>query len=287
MHNELFSIGKYTVYAYGLLIGIGVISAYFSAIYRAKKIGLDSAPIDMLAIWCLLGGALGAKLLYWITQLENIIQNPALLLNVSEGFVLYGGVIGGIFTGYLYCKFKKISFIKYFDLVMPSVALAQGFGRLGCFMAGCCYGTTSNWFWGITFPAGSLAPSGVPLVPTQLISSVLDFALFFILAFYAKRKKADGQVAALYLILYGIGRFVLEFFRGDLIRGNVGTLSTSQFISLFVFAAGLVLLLAKQFGWFKFLSTTKKSGAEGNTPQVTDNKSSEQSENSKDNNELE
>ena len=133
--------------------------------------------------------------------------------------------------------------MKYFDLVMPSIALAQGFGRIGCLLAGCCYGRETDCFFSITFRHSDFAPNGVPLIPTQIYSSLLDFIHFGFLLFVAKHKKADGQVAACYLICYSIGRFILEFFRGDLERGSVGVLSTSQFISVFAAAAGAALMV--------------------------------------------
>ena len=146
--------------------------------------------------------------------------------------------------GWLYCMIKKLKFLEYFDLMMPSIALAQGFGRIGCFLAGCCYGKETSGALAITFTNSDFAPNNVPLIPTQIYSSVLDFVHFLLLLYVAKHKKTDGQVAACYLIFYSIGRFVIEFFRGDIERGSVGILSTSQFISIFTAAAGVALLTA-------------------------------------------
>lgn len=126
--------------------------------------------------------------------------------------------------------------------MIPSVALAQGFGRIGCFLAGCCYGKEAEGWLSVTFHNSDFAPNGVALVPTQIYSSILDFVHFAVLLYIARHKKAHGQVAACYMIFYSAGRFCLEFFRGDLIRGSVGSLSTSQFISIFIFAAGILLL---------------------------------------------
>ena len=142
----------------------------------------------------------------------------------------------------LYCKIKKLPFLKYFDLVMPAVALAQGFGRIGCFLAGCCYGMETDCAIGIVFTDSAFAPNGVKVLPTQLISSALDFLNFAVLIWLSNHKKGDGQVAGFYLVFYSIGRFVLEFFRGDLIRGTVGTLTTSQFISVFILIVGMILV---------------------------------------------
>lgn len=242
MYNDLFSIGPFTVHGYGLMIAIGVVAAYLVGEARAKKQNLSPDHLFNLTIWCLVGGILGAKLLYLIVELKAIIANPRLLLDVLHGFVVYGGIIGGILTGYLYCRKQKISFLDYFDLVMPSIALAQGFGRIGCLLSGCCYGKETDSAFHIVFRNSEFAPNGVPLVPTQILSSVLDFAHFFLLIFAAKHCRAKGQVGAIYLICYSIGRFVLEFFRGDM-RGSVKQLSTSQFISLFILAAGAALLI--------------------------------------------
>lgn len=243
MHNDLFSIGPLTIHGYGLMFAIGILAAYATATYRAKRLGLSADHVASLTMWSLLGGMIGAKVLYWMTQMNEIISNPKVLLQLSDGFVVYGGIIGGILAGYIYCKKKKLRFLQYFDLLIPSVALAQAFGRIGCFLAGCCYGVeTTSWF-GVVFPEGSLAPSGVSLLPIQLISSGLDFLLFAVLVLFSRIKKSEGQVAALYLILYSAGRFVLEYFRGDLIRGSVGVLSTSQFIAIFLLAIGCTMFL--------------------------------------------
>lgn len=250
MKNDLLTIGRFTIHGYGLMIGIGIIAAYASVTYRAKKKGLNPDLIDGLAIWAVAAGLLGAKILYYITELPAILADPSLLLNVADGFVVYGGIIGGIFGGYLYTRRKKVSFVQYADLVLPSVALAQGFGRIGCFLAGCCYGRETSSAFHIVFKNSQFAPNNVPLLPTQLISSGLNFLHFAVLIWIARKTKKDGVVASLYLIFYSIGRFILEFFRGDLIRGNVGVFSTSQFISLFVVVVGIACL-------YKSLKTPK------------------------------
>ena len=245
MKNELFSIGPFTVYGYGLMIAIGILAAYVTAEYRAKKHGLDPDKIFYLVIWAVVGGFAGAKVLYFLTRLKDIMENPSVLLDLADGFVVYGGIIGGIFSAMAYCKIKKMPFLKYFDLVMPSVALAQGFGRIGCFLAGCCYGRETDSALGIVFHNSSYAPNDVKLLPTQLISSGLDFLLCAVLILLDRKKKGDGQIAGAYLVLYSIGRFILEFYRGDLIRGNVGALTTSQFIAIFVAMAGVVMIAVR------------------------------------------
>jgi phosphatidylglycerol:prolipoprotein diacylglycerol transferase len=245
MHNELLKIGPFTIYGYGLMIAIGAISAYLVSEYRAKRKGMQYELIFSLFWWALGGGILGAKLLYLITQIKVILADPKVLLDVSEGFVVYGGIIGGIFGGYLFIRRHKLNFFEYFDLVMPSIALAQGFGRMGCIFAGCCYGveTKSNFF--IEFTESRYAPNNVHLVPTQPLSSALDFLNFIVLVLLSKRLKASGQVAGFYLIFYSAGRFILEFVRGDLERGTIGILSTSQFIAIFLFLIGVGIVIVR------------------------------------------
>ena len=242
-NNELLQIGPFTVYGYGLMIAIGVLVAYSVGEYRAKKQGLDPDSLFWITVSCLVGGILGAKLLFIIVEIKSIIADPSILLDVTHGFVVYGGIIGGIGVGYLYCKIKKLEFLKYFDLVMPSIAIAQGFGRVGCMFAGCCYGReTDSWFH-VVYHSSDFAPNGVALIPTQMVMAILNFAHFFILVFLIKKLvKHDGQIAGFYLVFYSIGRFFLEYLRNDP-RGNVDILSTSQFISLFILAAGVGTIL--------------------------------------------
>ena len=242
MKNELFTIGPLTVYGYGFMIAVGVFAAWLTAEYRAKKYCADTDQIFFLVLWCLVGGLLGAKLLFWITEWKEVVADPGFILRtMTDGFVVYGGIIGGIIAGWLYSRITKLNFLKYFDLMIPSVALAQGFGRIGCFLAGCCYGRETDAFWGVTFPEGSFAPAGVPLIPTQLLSSAGDFLIMAVLLIYSRHSKKTGNTGALYLLLYGIGRFLIEFLRSD-DRGTVGMLSTSQFISI-----GIVLIAVGMF----------------------------------------
>lgn len=246
MRAILFELGPIRVHGYGLMIAIGVFLAFVIAERRAPKKGLDADSIWSLGIWCAIGGFLGAKLLYVITEWKSLFAGSLTLKDILYGFVVYGGIIGGIFAGYMYCRVKKMKFLKYFDIVMPSIALAQGFGRIGCFLAGCCYGRRTDAWYGMEFNHSVYHNMiGVKVIPTQLIMSVANFAHFFLLIFIANKVyKAgkDGVVAGCYLLFYSIGRFLIEFLRDDP-RGGVGGLSTSQFISLFIFAAGVLTIL--------------------------------------------
>lgn len=268
MRSVLFSIGKLNVPGYGFMIGIGFIVALLVGEYRAKKKGLNQESVIDMAIIAILCGFLGAKLLYVIVNLQEFIEAPGSVLG-RAGFVVYGGIIAGVLCCLLYCHIKKLSFLQYFDLIIPEVAIAQGFGRIGCFLAGCCYGRHTDSAFGVIFPEGSLAPAGVKLIPTQLISAAGDILFAVILIVIsdvvfksvvygnsrndaessektASRSKKFGYVAGdigcLYLWMYGVGRFLIEFLRDDY-RGAVGALSTSQFISLFIVLGGIVLFV--------------------------------------------
>lgn len=239
MKFELFSIGNFVIHSYGMMIGIGILCCALLGTYRAKKKDMNPDAVLDLVIVGVLTGFLGAKVLYVIVEFDEFLKNPRAVLG-SEGFVVYGGIIAGVLCAMGYCRFKKLNFLDYFDLVMPSVALAQGFGRIGCFLAGCCYGRETTSALGVIFPEGGLAPAGVKLLPTQLFSSGGDFLLVILLLLYDKKAKHSGDVGAMYLLLYGVGRFVLEFFRAD-DRGTLGILSTSQAISIVIVALSLWL----------------------------------------------
>ncbi len=239
MYNDLFSIGPLTVHGYGLMIGIGSLVAVFWSQYRAKKKGLSEDVVLSLGLLVIIVGWLGAKALYTITVWRQFIAHPLQVLG-TEGFVVYGGITAGVLSALLYCRKKKADFLRYADLIMPAVAAAQGFGRIGCFLAGCCYGAPTDSCLGVTFPHGGMAPAGVPLWPTQLISSAADFLLMAVLLLYGRKERIKGNVLALYVLLYSIGRFLVEFLRNDP-RGAVGALSTSQFISIFTVALGIIL----------------------------------------------
>lgn len=241
MYNDI-NIGPVTIHMYGLMIAVGFISALFVTSYRGKKKGLDEDIIYGLFYCALIGGLLGTRILYYIVEIPSILKDPSILWNFKNGYVVYGGIIGGILVCYLYCKLKKADFLSYFDIVMPSVSMAQGFGRLGCFFAGCCYGRETDAWYGITFNNSNFAPNGVSLIPTQLISSFGDFIFAAILMFYASKEPKKGRVAAMYLMLYGVGRFIVEFLRNDY-RGSVGVLSTSQLISIAIIAIGVIFYM--------------------------------------------
>jgi len=241
MINDIH-IGPVTVHMYGIMIAIGFISALLISEKRGKKKGMDTEILYGI-FWCaIIGGALGSKILYYIVSIKDILKDPSIIWNFQNGWVVYGGIIGGVLVSMGYCRYKKVDFVSYLDLVLPAVAFAQGCGRIGCFFAGCCYGRETDSVFHIEYWQSDFAPNGVKLVPTQIYSSIGDFAIAFFLMAYAKREPKKGKVAAGYCILYSIGRFVIEMFRNDY-RGEFGFLSTSQIISIFILALGIGMFM--------------------------------------------
>ena len=238
MHNEILTIGSVTIYGYGLMIGIGVMLAMIIGDKRAKGKGLNGELVYGLTIAVVILGFAAAKVLFIITKWKDFIKDPLSYLS-SEGFVVYGGIIGGILVAILYCKLKKVNGFDYLDLMVPSVALAQGFGRIGCFLAGCCYGRETTSPLGVVFTHSAFAPNNVRLIPTQLIMSAGDFIIAAVLFWFAAKPRKRFQTTILWVLLYSIGRFFVEFLRADA-RGTVGPLSTSQFIAVICIPACLL-----------------------------------------------
>lgn len=239
MHNDILTIGPVTIHGYGLMISIGILVAVLVAGYRAKRKGLSADTVYSLGLIALVFGFIGAKILFCIVEWQFFIEAPLRALS-GQGFVVYGGILGGVAVAILYCRKKKISFLRYFDLVAPSLSLAQGFGRIGCFLAGCCYGRQTDSVFGIVFHHSLYAPNGIRLIPTQLMSSAGNFIIAAILLLYGRKDRKAGRVGAMYLILYSVGRFAIEFLRADS-RGSIGALSTSQFISIITLIIGIGL----------------------------------------------
>ena len=246
MHNDLFSIGGLTVHGYGLCIGLGIAAALLLIWRRAEERRLDAKTVNTLVLLILAAGFAGAKIFFLFAHWSEFRANPPGVLG-SEGFVVYGGIVCGLGAAYLYCRKRSLPFLRWADCFVPGVALAQGFGRIGCFLAGCCFGKPTDSIFGVVFPAGSAAPAGVPLWPVQLFSAAGDLLLAGTLLLLEKKRRGDGLLTGAYLLLYSVGRFLIEFLRADP-RGAVGIFSTSQLIALFAAAAAAVILLLRKRG---------------------------------------
>lgn len=189
----------------------------------------------MLLLIIALGALLGAKSLYLITMPSDMPLSRALL----SGFVFHGGLLGGVIFGFLAAHHLHLPKLSTADCAAPCIAIGHGIGRIGCFCAGCCYGIPVRW--GILMPQALGAPHDLPLLPLPLIESALNLTLGALLLHFRRKTHEPGYTAGLYCLAYALVRFVLEFFRGDAVRGFAAGLSTGQWMSLVLAAAGLFL----------------------------------------------
>lgn len=226
---------------YGFLLAVAFLLALALATRQARRSGVESSVVTDLWIVSLISGVLGAKLLLYLLDFRYYMAHPqAIFSTLRSAGVFYGGLIAAIIVCLIVVRRRGLNAWLIGDVLAPAIILGQAVGRWGCFAAGCCYGRPSTGPWAVTFTDPKAnevtgVPLNVALHPVQIYLSLADFALCIILLAAAARKKFDGQVMLLYVILYAVLRGTLEGFRGDP-RGELMGLSTSQWISI---AAGL------------------------------------------------
>jgi phosphatidylglycerol:prolipoprotein diacylglycerol transferase len=252
MFPKLFDLGPVPIHTYGVLLSTAILLSIYLASRLAEKEGIQGKFAWDLGFIIIISAMIGAKVLLVFTNLGYYTSNLSHLFSMDflrAGGVFYGGLLGAIFGSFIYLRwFTDIDFWKMADIAAPTIPLGQAIGRLGCFSAGCDYGSPTEVPWAVTFTseyAHSMVgvPLNIPLHPYQLYESFVSFCIFLILYRKFNRLTFSGQVLSLYLILYGISRFILEFFRGDLDRGFLfdGLISTSQFISLLLIPTALII----------------------------------------------
>jgi phosphatidylglycerol---prolipoprotein diacylglyceryl transferase len=253
MFPKLFEIGSFTVYSYGFCIMIGVILAYFFIVKNVKPFGVASDKISEMVLYVIIASIIGGKVFLYLADLPRYLANPSEMLeNFGSGFVFYGSFIFAIPTLLWFFKKNNLPILKMLDIVAIGGTIVHGFGKIGCFMAGCCHGKVCDAAYGVVFsnPETNAEPTNMPLYPVQLFDALMLFGIFFLLIYLKNRKHFDGQLLLLYCILYGVGRFFTEFLRGDSDRGTVfnGLLSHSQFIGICMILVGsfFYLRLSKQ-----------------------------------------
>jgi phosphatidylglycerol:prolipoprotein diacylglycerol transferase len=242
----LISIGSFHLPTYGTLLVLAILAGIFTAIRLGRRVGLDSGLILDFCTWVMLVALAGAKVLMVLSEWNYYRDNPGEIFSLSTlmaGGVFYGGFLAALFFTLWYVQVQKLSFWKMADVLAPGVALGQSIGRLGCFSAGCDYGKPTQVWWGVVFTSAFAhdvagVPLGIRLHPTQLYESFATFLIFGILLWQFPRRRREGGLFLIYLGLYAVARFFLEYLRGDADRGFVfhHLLSTSQFIALLVLA---------------------------------------------------
>jgi phosphatidylglycerol:prolipoprotein diacylglycerol transferase len=243
------TIGPLTLHTYGVLLALAFLAGLWVVSVQAKKAGLDATVITDMAVYVLIGGLIGAKLLLLLIEWSYYSKHLGEIWGLLQsGGVFYGGLLGAFPVAWWFARRHDMDGWQTADVLAPGVAIGQSIGRLGCFAAGCCYGRPADVPWAVIFhdvyatrQVGT--PLDTPLHPTQLYESLATVLIFIFLRWLSGRKRFDGQVTLAYLFLYAVARFAIEFYRGDAARGMVlgGWLSTSQFIAILMVLAVLFL----------------------------------------------
>jgi phosphatidylglycerol:prolipoprotein diacylglycerol transferase len=248
MFPDLFSFGPLTVHTYGLFVALGFIIAILVTVKLGKRQGVPLQQVTDMAFVMIVWAIVGSRLLYILINFSYYKSHPLDVLKIWQGGLVFSGglvAVAGAMTWYL--RRHQMSFWAIGDLWAPALALGQAIGRIGCFMAGCCYGRPTNLPWGVVFSdSNTLAPPNIPLHPTQLYSSLGGFLIFFILLFLHARRKFQGQVFVWYLTLHSTMRLFLERFRGDergLVPGTQMTLTQLLAAIILVFAVTALFFL--------------------------------------------
>ena len=249
MYPRLLELGPITVYTYGVLLAAAYLFGLQLARVRAKTRGLDANRILDLGIYIIISALIGAKLLLLVTDFRTFAANPRELMTLARsGGVFYGGLILAVGVALWYIRRIGLPLWTTCDVFAPGIALGHVVGRFGCLFAGCCYGKPTTLPWGITFTdpfaaANVGTPLNQPLHPTQLYEAGAELLILgVLLASERKDRPFPGRTFWLYMLLYAISRFIIEFFRGDE-RGMVGIFSTSQFISVLLAPLAVVMLV--------------------------------------------
>jgi phosphatidylglycerol:prolipoprotein diacylglycerol transferase len=242
-------IGQITLYTYGLLLAAAYLLGLKLAMVRARTRGLDHNRVLDLGIYIIISALIGAKLLLLVTDYRTFRADPGELLTLARsGGVFYGGLIAAVTVALIYLRRHRLPLWTTTDVFAPGIALGHVVGRMGCLLAGCCFGRPTSVPWAITFTdpvaaANVGTPLGVPLHPTQLYEAGAELLILVFLLLWERRDRGfPGRTFWSYMLLYGLSRFVIEFYRGDS-RGMVlNALSTSQFVSIILVPLSIVML---------------------------------------------
>jgi phosphatidylglycerol---prolipoprotein diacylglyceryl transferase len=249
VHPILFELGPITIYSYGVLLAAAYLLGLWMAARRARAAGLDANKVLDLGIWVIIAALVGAKALLFIVDFEQFTSSwDEFTTLLRSGGVFYGGLIAAVVVCIYQLRKHKLPLWMSGDLFAPGIALGYMVGRLGCLLAGCCFGKQTNVAWAVTFtdPVANLnvgTPLNVPLHPTQLYESAAGLVILLLLLVIERKGRAfAGRTFWLFVLFYSVSRFIIEFYRGDDRGMPVTWLSTSQLISLVLFPLSLVML---------------------------------------------
>ncbi len=231
-----FEIGPFTIYTYGLMMSLGFVLILLGARKMAPSIGISPDKALDLALFAILGGLIGSYINYVISyDWARVAANPISFFFFWEGgLVFLGGLLGGIGFALLFIWWHKMPLWEISDLAAVFIPLGYAIGRIGCFMAGCCYGIGTSLPWGCEFPG-----TAGPVHPTQLYSALLGFSLVAFALLFRKHRSFAGQSFLFYMFIYGIGRSLIEMLRIN--PTVIGGLTVAQFTGLGLVVAAVVL----------------------------------------------
>ncbi|MBW1742899.1 MAG: prolipoprotein diacylglyceryl transferase [Deltaproteobacteria bacterium] len=246
MHPVLFRIGPFSLHTYGVFMAIAFLSAIGLSLREAKRVGEDPDKILDLCFYAVITAIVGARTLYVLVSWPVFRDDLLEIFRIWHGgLVFYGGFIGAVIMALWYIKRQGLPLFKTLDIFAPSIAFGEFVARIGCFSAGCCYGKMCDLPWAVTFThPESLAPKGVSLHPTQLYISLYSILIFAVLTGLKRIKNYEGQLFWIYVFLYGVARYIIEYLRDDE-RGAVlgGMLSTSQLVGLIMVVIAIAMML--------------------------------------------
>ncbi len=266
MHPTLIRIDGFRLTTYGLMVAVAFATAGLLIVRRGRKEGVSVDFLQDLMVWGMIAGLVGSRLLHVVLNLDYYFQHPIEIVFSREGYVFYGGFLAGFASVVYMIRRQGEDIWKIGDLIAPYLAMAQGIGRIGCTLFGCCYGAVTSLPWGVCFPRTIDPSSGMidgtpaylehlsegwismeathslPVHPSQLYSSALGWLNFGLLLYLRKRGYRRGELLLAYVLVYATGRFLVEFTRGDPRGEFMGLLSTSQFIALLLFIGALVVM---------------------------------------------
>jgi len=234
-----------TIYSYGSLIAFGAIVSYFYTSWQAKKqLNVSEDTTRSLMIFIIISAIVGGRFFYFFEDPSYYFSEPSNMMKfTSSGFVFYGSLLFAIPTMLIFFRINKIPAMQMLDIMAVTACIIHFFGRLGCFSAGCCYGLPHDGFFSVVFtdPICKARPLDTPLYPTQLMSAGLIFSIMLVLIAIQKRKQFHGQLFIIYLMLYAVGRAIVETLRGDYKRGYIieEWVTHSQLISMLVVIGAL------------------------------------------------
>jgi len=244
MHPVLFEIFGIKIYSYGLLMAVGILGTVAVATHLAKKDNISVDSVYDLSFIVVIFSILGARVFYVLNNIPYYLLHPAEIFLLNRGgLVFYGGLVGGFIAAFIFLKRNHLPIWKMGDLLFAGLPLGQAFGRMGCFLNGCCFGLPTAQSWGIIFPPGRIPfdhyGDFVSIHPVQLYNSAINFLIFLILSTVYEDKKFDGLIIILYGMLYATSRFITEFYRGDV--PLYGPFTIAQWISSIVILFSLLL----------------------------------------------